>query len=228
MKTLSEWMHSQGYQTNNEDLYIEACTHSSYANEHAKDPIDNNERLEFMGDAVLQIWSSDQLIHMRPKLHEGQMTTLRAQTVCEATLAKLNDQLGWYEFLRLGAGEIKTGGRHRRSIMADQFEACIGAIYLDQGYAVCDEILTKVMKPEFSQPKREDVTEYKTHLQEVIQADSRKTIQYRLLEETGPSNAPTFTMGVYLDDILLGKGTSGTKKKAEQKAAKDAFEKMAK
>ncbi|MDX8417820.1 MAG: ribonuclease III [Absicoccus sp.] len=228
MKTLSEWMHSQGYETKNEELYLEACTHSSYANEHANDPIDNNERLEFMGDAVLQIWSSDQLIHMQPKLHEGQMTTLRAQTVCEATLAKLNDQLGWYEFLRLGVGEIKTGGRRRRSIMADQFEACIGAIYLDQGYAVCDEILTKVMKPEFSQPKSEDVTDYKTHLQEVIQADSRKTIQYRLLEETGPSNAPTFTMGVYLDDILLGKGTSGTKKKAEQKAAKDAFEKMAK
>ena len=228
MKTLSEWMHSQGYETKNEELYLEACTHSSYANEHANDPIDNNERLEFMGDAVLQIWSSDQLIHMQPKLHEGQMTTLRAQTVCEATLAKLNDQLGWYEFLRLGVGEIKTGGRRRRSIMSDQFEACIGAIYLDQGYAVCDEILTKVMKPEFSQPKSEDVTDYKTHLQEVIQADSRKTIQYRLLEETGPSNAPTFTMGVYLDDILLGKGTSGTKKKAEQKAAKDAFEKMAK
>ena len=228
MKTLSEWMHSQGYETKNEELYLEACTHSSYANEHANDPIDNNERLEFMGEAVLQIWSSDQLIHMQPKLHEGQMTTLRAQTVCEATLAKLNDQLGWYEFLRLGVGEIKTGGRRRRSIMADQFEACIGAIYLDQGYAVCDEILTKVMKPEFSQPKSEDVTDYKTHLQEVIQADSRKTIQYRLLEETGPSNAPTFTMGVYLDDILLGKGTSGTKKKAEQKAAKDAFEKMAK
>ena len=202
MKTLSEWMHSQGYETKNEELYLEACTHSSYANEHANDPIDNNERLEFMGDAVLQIWSSDQLIHMQPKLHEGQMTTLRAQTVCEATLAKLNDQLGWYEFLRLGVGEIKTGGRRRRSIMADQFEACIGAIYLDQGYAVCDEILTKVMKPEFSQPKSEDVTDYKTHLQEVIQADSRKTIQYRLLEETGPSNAPTFTMGVYLDDIL--------------------------
>ena len=202
MKTLSEWMHSQGYETKNEELYLEACTHSSYANEHANDPIDNNERLEFMGDAVLQIWSSDQLIHMQPKLHEGQMTTLRAQTVCEATLAKLNDQLGWYEFLRLGVGEIKTGGRRRRSIMADQFEACIGAIYLDQGYAVCDEILTKVMKPEFSQPKSEDVTDYKTHLQEVIQADSRKTIQYRLLEETGTSNAPTFTMGVYLDDIL--------------------------
>ena len=112
--------------------------------------------------------------------------------------------------------------------MADQFEACIGAIYIDQGYSVCDDILTKYMKPVFKQEKSEAVTDYKTHLQEVIQADSRKTIQYKLLEEKGPSNAPTFTMGVYLDDILLGQGTSSTKKKAEQKAAKDAFEKMAK
>ena len=133
-----------------------------------------------------------------------------------------------YEFLRLGVGEEKTGGRNRESILADQFEACIGAIYIDQGYHVCDEILTKYMKPVFKQEKSEAVTDYKTHLQEVIQADSRKTIQYKLLEEKGPSNAPTFTMGVYLDDILLGQGTSSTKKKAEQKAAKDAFEKMAK
>ncbi|EEC89689.1 hypothetical protein EUBIFOR_01763 [Holdemanella biformis DSM 3989] len=165
---------------------------------------------------------------MEPKMREGQMTTLRAQTVCESTLYVLNRQLGWYEFLRLGVGEEKTGGRNRESILADQFEACIGAIYIDQGYHVCDEILTKYMKPVFKQEKSEAVTDYKTHLQEVIQADSRKTIQYKLLEEKGPSNAPTFTMGVYLDDILLGQGTSSTKKKAEQKAAKDAFEKMAK
>ena len=132
MATLIDWMKEQGYSYSNEKYYDEACTHSSYANEHHDLHLENNERLEFMGDAVLQVWSADQLMHMRPKMHEGQMTTLRAQTVCEATLAKLNEQLGWYEFLKLGVGEMKTGGRHRRSIMADQFEACIGAIYLDQ------------------------------------------------------------------------------------------------
>ena len=116
----------------------------------------------------------------------------------------------------------------RISLLADQFEACIGAIYIDQGYELVDRILLQYMKPLIGTVKDEDVTDYKTHLQEVIQADSRKTIQYRLLEETGPSNAPTFTMGVYLDDILLGTGKSTTKKKAEQKAAKNAFEKMAK
>ena len=210
------------------NLLEQAFTHSSYVNEHRNLQLSDNERLEFMGDSVLQIWSATQLFLMKPKMREGQMTTLRAQTVCESTLYVLNRQLGWYEFLRLGVGEEKTGGRNRESILADQFEACIGAIYIDQGYHVCDEILTKYMKPVFKQEKSEAVTDYKTHLQEVIQADSRKTIQYKLLEEKGPSNAPTFTMGVYLDDILLGQGTSSTKKKAEQKAAKDAFEKMAK
>lgn len=226
MKYFVDWMKDSGYHPKNEKLYLEACTHSSYANEH-HNMGDNNERLEFMGDAVLQIWSADQLMHMEPALREGQMTTLRAQTVCEPTLAKLNIELGWYEYLLLGVGEEKSGGRSRKSILADQFEACIGAIYLDLGYPTCDEILTKYMKPVFKQEKSEEVTDYKTHLQEVIQADSRKTIQYKLIEEVGPSNSPTFTMGVYLDDILLGKGTSSTKKKAEQKAAKDAFDKMA-
>lgn len=227
MKTLIDWMEENGYSVKDPKYYIKACTHSSYANEH-HNGIDDNERLEFMGDAVLQIWSAQQLFEMEPKMREGKMTTLRAQTVCEATLAHLNEQLGWYNYLMLGVGEEKSGGRKRASILADHFEACIGAVYLDQGYKAVDSILQKVMKPVFKEEKSDEVTDYKTHLQEVIQADSRKTLQYRLLEEVGPSNAPTFTMGVYLDDIQLGVGVSSTKKKAEQKAAKNAFEKMAK
>ncbi len=227
MKNFTEWLKNKGYAVNNPSIYIEACTHSSWANEHHEKGKDN-ERLEFMGDAVLQIWSAEQLYNMQPVMREGQMTTLRAQIVCEATLALLNEKLEWYKYLLLGVGEERSGGRSRASILADQFEACIGAIYLDLGYGAADEILTEYMKPLFTMTKSEAVTDYKTHLQEVIQADTRKTIQYRLLEETGPANAPTFTMGVYLDDILLGKGTSTTKKKAEQKAAKDAFNKLAK
>ena len=170
MEKFIDWLKVNGYKYKNEDIYLEACTHSSYANEHHRE-MDDNERLEFMGDSVLQIWSATQLFLMKPKMREGQMTTLRAQTVCESTLAVLNRQLGWYEFLRLGVGEEKTGGRNRESILADQFEACIGAIYIDQGYHVCDEILTKYMKPVFKQEKSEAVTDYKTHLQEVIQAE---------------------------------------------------------
>ncbi|MCF0107063.1 MAG: ribonuclease III [Holdemanella sp.] len=226
MRMFIDWLRERGFKVNNPMLYKEACTHSSFANEHPNET-DDNERLEFMGDAVLQVWSAEQLYRHKPILEEGKMTTLRAQTVCEATLAKLNEKLGWYEFLRLGVGEEKTGGRHRASLLADQFEACIGAIYIDIGYDAVDEILTQVMKPLIDQEKSDEVTDYKTHLQEVIQADSRKTIQYRMIKEEGPSNAPVFTMGVYLDEILLGVGTSTTKKKAEQKAAKDAFDKMA-
>lgn len=224
MKTIADWFESRGFEPKNRSLYQEACTHSSWANEHHGP---DNERLEFMGDAVLQVWSADKLYNMKPPMREGQMTTLRAQTVCEATLAKLNEKYGWYNYLLLGVGEEKSGGRKRRSIMADHFEACLGALYLDLGYAAAARLLDEIMLPVFKMEKGEDVTDYKSHLQEVIQADSRKTIQYRLLEESGPSNAPTFTMGVFLDDIQLGTGTASTKKKAEQKAARDAFEKMA-
>lgn len=226
MNTLTDWLREKGFEPQNLQLYYEACTHSSYANEH-NTGIDNNERLEFIGDAVLQIWSADALYHLQPRLHEGKMTTIRAQTVCEQTLARLNLQLGWYNFLRLGVGEEKSGGRQRPSILADHFEACIGAVYLDMGYGAAKKILDEYMKPLITASKPEDVTDFKTQLQEYVQTDNRQTIQYRLLEETGPSNAPLFRMGVFLDDICMGEGESSTKKKAEQKAAKEALRKLA-
>ncbi len=226
MNTLTDWLREKGFEPQNLQLYYEACTHSSYANEH-NTGIDNNERLEFIGDAVLQIWSADALYHLQPRLHEGKMTTIRAQTVCEQTLARLNLQLGWYNFLRLGVGEEKSGGRQRPSILADHFEACIGAVYLDMGYGAAKKILDEYMKPLITASKPEDVTDFKTQLQEYVQTDNRQTIQYRLLEETGPSNAPVFRMGVFLDDICMGEGESSTKKKAEQKAAKEALRKLA-
>lgn len=226
MKTLIDWLKEKGFEPNNIQLYYEACTHSSYANEHQSN-LDDNERLEFVGDAVLQIWSATALYNLVPALHEGKMTTIRAQTVCESTLAKLNQHMGWYEFLRLGVGEEKSGGRSRPSILADHFEACIGAIYLDLGYQAAKKILDEYMKPLITAKKPEDVTDYKTQLQEYVQTDNKCTIQYRLLKESGPSNAPVFTMGVFLDEICMGQGESTTKKKAEQKAAKEAMRKLA-
>ena len=154
MNSLIEWMENRGYSIENTEIYEEACTHSSYANEHYHGYGDN-ERLEFVGDAVLQIWSATELFKMKPEMNEGKMTTLRAQTVCEATLAHLNEKLGWYHFLKLGVGEEKTGGRSRPSILADHFEACIGAIYLDQGYTAADLILQEVMRPVFKNEKSE-------------------------------------------------------------------------
>ena len=227
MRTLTDWVRERGYEPHNLKLYYEACTHSSYINENDTD-VECNERLEFMGDAVLQIWSSDTLFNMVPPLNEGKMSMIRAQTVCESALARLNKQLGWYEFLRLGHGEEKNGGRHKPSILADQFEACMGAIYLDLGYDAAKDILDEYMKPLITAKKPDDVTDFKTQLQEYVQTDNnRQTIQYRLLEESGPSNAPKFRMGVFLDDICMGEGESSSKKRAEQKAAKEALRKLA-
>ena len=181
-----------------------------------------------MGDAVLQLWTTKKLFLLEPELSEGQMTTLRAQLVCEEALAEYNRQLGLGKYLMLGVGEEKTGGRQRDSILADMFEALLGAVFLDQGMEAIDSILSAVVTPAISRPKSEKVIDYKTKLQEYIQSDSRKTVHYETVNVSGPSNKPEFEVIVMLDDINLGRGKGFSKKRAEQMAAKDAFEKMVK
>ena len=156
------------------------------------------------------------------------MTTLRAQLVCEEALAEYNRQLGLGKYLMLGVGKEKTGGRQRDSILADMFEALLGAVFLDQGMEAIDSILSAVVTPAISRPKSEKVIDYKTKLQEYIQSDSRKTVHYETVNVSGPSNKPEFEVIVMLDDINLGRGKGFSKKRAEQMAAKDAFEKMVK
>ena len=224
--TIFDWLKRNGISFSDRRLILEALTHSSYVNEH-KEAGHDNERLEFMGDAVLQVWTSRKLIMLEPALSEGQMTTLRAQLVCEEALARYNRQLGWGAYLRLGIGEEKSGGRERDSLLADMFEAMLGALYLDQGMKPVSMILERVLTPAISEPKNEVLIDYKTKLQEVVQADSRKTLQYELLNTQGPTNHPEFEMAVLLDGIVLGKGKGNSKKRAEQMAAKAAFEKMA-
>ena len=192
-----------------------------------KEVLHDNERLEFMGDAVLQLWTTEKLFQLEPLLSEGQMTTLRSQLVCEAALAHYSRELGWGAYLLLGVGEERTGGRDRDSLLADMFEAMLGALYLDQGMKPVSMILERVLTPAISEPKNEVLIDYKTKLQEVVQADSRKTLQYELLNTQGPTNHPEFEMAVLLDGIVLGKGKGNSKKRAEQMAAKAAFEKMA-
>ena len=224
--TIFDWLKRNSISFSDRRLILEALTHSSYVNEH-KEAGHDNERLEFMGDAVLQVWTSRKLIMLEPALSEGQMTTLRAQLVCEEALARYNRQLGWGAYLRLGIGEEKSGGRERDSLLADMFEAMLGALYLDQGMKPVSMILERVLTPAISEPKNEVLIDYKTKLQEVVQADSRKTLQYELLNTQGPTNHPEFEMAVLLDGIVLGKGKGNSKKRAEQMAAKAAFEKMA-
>lgn len=225
-KTMFDWLRENHIPFQKEDLIREALTHTSYLNEH-KEALHDNERLEFMGDAVLQLWTTEKLFQLEPQLSEGKMTTLRSQLVCEAALAHYSRQLGWGAYLMLGVGEERTGGRDRDSLLADMFEAMLGALYLDTGMRSVTMILERVLTPAISEPKNEALIDYKTKLQEVVQADSRKTLHYELVSVQGPTNHPEFEMAVLLEGIVLGKGKGNSKKRAEQMAAKAAFEKMA-
>ena len=227
METLIEWLKERDIHASNTELIRQAFIHTSYYNEH-KTLKGDNERLEFMGDAVLQLWTTDALFKMQPPISEGKMTTLRSQLVREEALAEYTRTLGWNEYLLLGVGEEKSGGRNRDSLLGDMFEAILGAIYLDCGYDAVKTILDEVIRPHIKEPKSEKVTDYKTKLQEFIQADTRKTVRYDLIKSTGPSNAPIFEIAVKLDNVILGRGKGSSKKKAEQHAAKDALFKMVK
>ena len=226
MVDIIEWLRLKGIKVKNRELIQNAFVHSSYVNEH-KSYKHDNERLEFMGDAVLQLWSTEKLFSIKPELREGEMTTLRAQLVCEEALAQYTRTFKLNQYLLLGAGEEKMGGRERDSILADMFEAFLGAIYLDCGFDAIRILLEEVITPTINQPKSEKVIDYKTKLQEYIQSDVRKTVHYEVINMSA-SNKPQFEVVVLLEDIVLGHGIGFSKKKAEQMAAKDAFEKMVK
>ena len=222
---IKEWLSKKGIEVNDLALIEQAFVHSSYANEHKQ--VHDNERLEFMGDAVLQLWSSIHIYAITPALSEGEMTKMRSQLVCEGALATYVRELGIAKFLYLGSGEEKTGGRDKDAILADMFEAFLGALFLDQGLEAVDILLNEVLLPHLK--GNDDLIlrkDYKTLLQEYVQADNRRSVKYVLVEESGPSNAPTFVMNVVVDDIVLGTGKGSSKKQAEQNAAKDAFDKM--
>lgn len=210
----------------NLSLYKEAFTHASYTNEvtHVKK---NYERLEFMGDAVLQLYVSEFLFHFFPNVPEGTLTTLRSKLVREESLARFSRELGLGELLYLGVGEEKNNGRERDSVLADIFESFVGAVFLDCGEEEVQKILKRTIYRHVNDLDYDDITDYKTTLQELIQADQRKTVTYELLEMSGPSNAPEFSVAVMMDEMCLGVGKGTSKKRAEQQAAKDALNKLA-
>ena len=222
---ITDWLNEHGIRINDKDLIHQAFIHSSYANEHRNKH--NNERLEFMGDAVLQLWSSTQIYPLDPPLTEGEMTRLRSRLVCEKALAEYGRKLGLNRFLKLGTGEEKTGGRNKDAIIADMFEAFLGALYLDQGYDAADRFLHIAMDDDIVHPANSDVfKDYKTKFQEYVQTDRRSSVQYILVNEEGPSNNPVFTMNAVVDGLVMGTGSGSSKKQAEQNAARNAFEKM--
>ncbi|MDD8048219.1 MAG: ribonuclease III [Thomasclavelia sp.] len=210
----------------NLDLYVTAFTHSSYSNE--KGNCKNYERLEFLGDAVLQYYVSKYIFDLYRDIPEGSLTTLRSKLVREESLARFARELNIPPFIRLGYGEEHTGGRKRDSIQADIFEAFIGALSEDDKIDDVLRILNMTIYKHVDDVDYEDITDYKTTLQEVIQSDNRKTVEYEIISSTGPSNNPEFIAAVKMDEIVLGTGKGGSKKKAQQQAAKDALDKMAK
>ena len=212
MKKQEEFEKIIGYTFQNETLLRQALTHSSYANErHRKS--EDNERLEFLGDAVLELVSSEFLFLNYPKLSEGDLTKLRASLVCEPTLAACTAQMQLGDFVRLGRGEEQTGGRRRKSI--------IGAIFLDSGFTNAKEFILKFILTDIEHKKL--FYDSKTILQEFVQGNYEEALSYRLLEESGPDHNKNFTVEARIGDRAIGSGSGRTKKAAEQEAAYQAL-----
>ncbi len=201
-----------------------ALTHSSYANEKRSDGLCSNERLEFLGDAVLNIVTSDYIYRNFPSLPEGELTKIRAAIVCEGSLMKCANRIGLGNYLSLGKGEENTGGRTRTSILSDAFEALIGAIYLDGGLQQASGFIFSTMNELFRDISTNELfNDYKTQFQEFVQKKGDQKISYRILEEKGPDHDKVFVVQVFVGDKALGIGEGKSKKEAEQIAAKAAL-----
>ncbi|MBQ5734358.1 MAG: ribonuclease III [Lachnospiraceae bacterium] len=220
-KRIEEFEKIIGYSFRNKSLISEALTHSSYANEHRLNYMSNNERLEFLGDAVLEISISEYLYNRYPDEPEGYLTKMRASIVCEPTLALCSKDIRLGEFLLLGKGEELTGGRERKSITSDAFEAVIGAIYLDGGFANAKEFIDKFILADIKD--KQLFYDSKTILQEIVQAKGDKNLVYKLVGENGPDHNKQFEVNAMLGDEIVGKGIGRTKKAAEQEAAYNAI-----
>lgn len=218
-----------GYDFKEIERLRQAVTHSSFANEHRNMEIKDNERLEFLGDAILDLIISEYLFNKYPNMPEGDLSKIRASIVCEASLAKTAKKINLGEYILLGKGEEMTGGRTRASILADAFEAVTGSIFVDGEFEDVREFLTKTLIKEVDDIAIEDLyTDYKTLLQENIQRESALPIRYEVVEEKGPDHDKNFYVAVLHGENCLGKGVGKSKKEAEQNAAKTAIKNLTK
>jgi ribonuclease-3 len=216
-----------GYRFRNEKLVKTALTHSSYASEHKLGYDRNNERLEFIGDAYVDAVIGAKLFEIMSSAHEGILSRCRADVVCEDSLAATAQEMGLGEFLYLGKGEEASGGRNKASILADAFEALVGAIILDGGYEAGRDIILRLLDERITLGAQGKLNkDYKTKLQEKLQeADHNVKIDYRKVAESGPDHNKTFTIEVEINGKTAGRGTGQSKAKAEQAAAEDALSK---
>ena len=224
MRKQLEFQKVIGYEFKMPGLLEQALTHSSYANEKHMKKLSDNERLEFLGDAVLEIVSSEYLYLNYPDLTEGDLTKMRASLVCEPTLAFCTKGMNLGEYLMLGKGENMTGGRNRKSILSDALEAVIGAIYLDGGFTNAKEFILKFILTDIEH--KQLFYDSKTILQEVVQAQYKDELNYRLVAEEGPDHDKRFVIEARIGEEFIGKGEGHTKKAAEQEAAYQALLKL--
>lgn len=206
-------------------LLQRALVHSSYLNEHPGFPLEDNERLEFLGDAVLDFVTGEFLYHRFPELAEGPLTSLRSALVRRETLARFAQQIGLGQQLMLGHGEAASGGRERPAILCAGFEALVGALYLDQGLAAVTRFIEPLIGPEVDRAVRDDLDkDYKSRLQELAQGQLRHTPRYATISESGPDHAKTFTVQVNIGGRVYGQGKGRSKQQAAQHAAQQALE----
>ena len=221
---LQELQKKIGYTFKDESFLKQALTHSSFSNEQKINRLKNYERLEFLGDAVLELVSSEFLYMENSEMPEGQLTRLRASMVCEPSLAYCARDIDLNQYILLGRGEESTGGRKRDSIISDVMEAVIGAIYLDGGLECAKSFIYKFVLSDLE--NKILFMDSKTLLQEEIQKKSGAQLRYELVGENGPDHDKEFSVVAYLDEVLVGQGVGRTKKAAEQQAAYEALKKI--
>ena len=221
---MEELLEKLGIKPKDINLYKQAFIHTSYAYEHNLD--NSYETLEFLGDAIVDAIISDYLYNSK-KYAEGEMTKIRASYVCENALYEYAVNLDFCDYILVGKGEEKSGGKYKKAIVADVFEAFIGALYLDYGYDKTKEITLRILVPYIEDKDILLFNDYKSVLQEAVQT-SQKSLHYDLLEEAGPPHNRIFKSAVIINDISYGVGTGASKKEAEQEAAKRALESLAK
>jgi len=211
-----------GYTFRDRGLLEQALRHASWCNEHSAAGLEDNERLEFLGDAVLDLVVGHKLMTRYPQLREGQLSVTRAQVVSEAGLSEVAGQLGLGAWLMLGKGEEKSGGRTKASILADAFEAILAAVYLDGGFVAAWEIVDRLLAQRIETVEFKGFFDFKTRLQETAQARLKATPTYRVVQELGPDHDKRFVVAVTLGEEEWARAVGKSKKEAEQMAAAEA------
>ncbi|WP_054697939.1 ribonuclease III [Syntrophomonas palmitatica] len=221
-KPAGVFLQDNGLNFVDEGLMSMALTHPSYSQERSSSA--NNQRLEFLGDGVLNLVVAEYLYKHYQNKAEGELTKIRARAVCENSLLNVAYTIELGHYLLLGRGEEMSGGRKRKSILADAVEAVIGAIYLDQGFETAREFILKYLEPTIVEAAQGDYYDYKSRLQELVQGKTRENVTYAILEESGPAHSRNFTAGVFYQERLLAAGEGKSKKEAEQNAAEKVLQ----